>query len=260
MPLQSHRDAVALFRPSRSRTRPHRKTPPTRSWTGNFFCFSDKNTYKIPASTEKSILQKAGLGSKKIQFLITDNAETVTTKIKSEFPKLMEGGGFEILRCLPNCRNLSVIDCNWDANSLRSTIGGQAKIYIRPIQSNLPIDDLEIEPREEIKETCRFCSQKFNVRELRQHIDNCSQSSQITIQSSIGDTATLSVSEYATGNDLSTVLYVEDNPMADLPVFGYSLRLPDLEPGDVSTPQFGETSEATSEATSHSEVCNENHI
>lgn len=167
------RDVVSLFRPRRSGKQLGRKSKPLRTFTGNFFCFSGNKSDKCPSSTEKSFLQKNGLGSKRIQLLLSDNAESVTQKLKKEYPQLESIGGFELLRCLPNCRHLEVLDCNWDAMSLKTNVGGQAKIYIRPIQKNIATDNVDRIPKEDTYEECTRCSTLIKIRDLRSHLENC---------------------------------------------------------------------------------------
>ena len=41
-----------------------------RTWTGQFMCLLDIHAKKIPTPTEKAVLQKAGLGFKKIKFVL----------------------------------------------------------------------------------------------------------------------------------------------------------------------------------------------
>ena len=94
-----------------------------RTWTARFMCLADRFmcladrfAAKVPNASEKQILSKAGLGVKKIKFEIDDDEETVTNKIMSDvkdndgvvlgFPQLQRIGGFEMLYCLPNCRDL----------------------------------------------------------------------------------------------------------------------------------------------------------
>ena len=62
------------------------------------------------------------------------------------FPQLREAGGFDMLHCLPNCRDLTPHRCSWAAKKLRSNLGGQSKIYLRPIQNSC-----------EVKEKCMAC-------------------------------------------------------------------------------------------------------
>ncbi len=84
-------------------------------------CLAERLAAKLPNASEKQILSKAGLGVKKIKFEIDDDEETVTNKIMSDVkdndgvvlgsPQLQGIGGFEMLHCLPNCRDLQLIDC-----------------------------------------------------------------------------------------------------------------------------------------------------
>jgi len=85
------------------------------------------------------LLQKAGLGVKKVQFLEEDRAEIV------EFPKLEMAGGFELLKCTAQSRSLDILDCDWEARSLRACVGSQAKLYIRPIQNSLSVESVEMD-------------------------------------------------------------------------------------------------------------------
>ena len=93
-------------------------------WTANFLCLSNRFTTKVPSSQEKLVLAKAGLGFKKIKLDLEDNEETVVEKLASReevnpcaednltgFPKLKEAGGFELLRCIANCRDLELMIC-----------------------------------------------------------------------------------------------------------------------------------------------------
>lgn len=43
------------------------------------------------------------------------------------FPQLRTCGGFEMLQCLANCRDLSVISSSWSVQNLKSALGGQRK-------------------------------------------------------------------------------------------------------------------------------------
>ena len=86
-------------------------------------CISSPYTSKAPNSQEKQILYKAGLGMKKIKFFSGDGEQDVYNKWISEdpenggFPKLKGCGGFELLQCTANCRNLEVFNLcqlkNW---------------------------------------------------------------------------------------------------------------------------------------------------
>ena len=109
-----------------------KKAPKKRTWTGQFVCLSDRCASKLPTPNEKQVLQNAGLSLKKIKFdLDEDNDDQVYEKLMADdqendeeeftlgFPKLKDCGGFELMRCIPNCRVLEPLKCNMDAKSLK---------------------------------------------------------------------------------------------------------------------------------------------
>ena len=54
-------------------------------------------------------MQQAGLGRKKIRFNSKANATEVKTKLEESYPKLIDGGGFEILQRGLSPSELSII-------------------------------------------------------------------------------------------------------------------------------------------------------
>ena len=112
----------------------------TTPWTHPFVCLSDRFKRKPPkAAWERQALHEAGLGEKKILFTNVDcNAEDYREKLLEEFPKLKDGGGFELLRCSANSRVLEPIS-SVALQSPRATQErvGRSKVYIRPIQADL---------------------------------------------------------------------------------------------------------------------------
>ena len=123
--------------------------------------------------------QKAGLGVKKIKLLLDDDASAVYEKLVSSekddvgdvkgFPQLREARGFEMLHCLPNCRDVPPLKCSWAAKEIRSNLGGQSKIYLRPIQKDLSTKSLLPQNSCEVKEKCMACNKEFPMSELRTH-------------------------------------------------------------------------------------------
>ena len=67
---------------------------------------------------EKQVLQKAGLGLKKIKFSVEDDEVTVYNQLTgtvefdetAAYPQLKNYGGFELLRCIPNCKVLEPVN------------------------------------------------------------------------------------------------------------------------------------------------------
>ena len=139
-------------------------------------CLSNPYTSKVPNSQEKKILYKTGLGMNKIKFFSDDGEEDVYKKLTSEysenggFPKLKDCGGFKLLQCTANCRDLEVLKCAMSVKVLKNHIGGQGKIYLRPIQRRLSTITLVRHGHEsKIKEKCSVCSDMFYVKDLRKH-------------------------------------------------------------------------------------------
>ena len=155
-------------------------------WSPIFICLADSTASKTPSSLEKEILFKAGLGLKKIKLDTHDDEQTVVNKISSHekdasgnalgFQQLKSCGGFEMMRCLPNCRDLSLINCSWNAKDLRSNLGGgQGKIYLRPIQRSLSTQPIVAESHSEVKEKCYMCNKEILVHKLRDHLWSCTE-------------------------------------------------------------------------------------
>ncbi|CAB4021910.1 Hypothetical predicted protein [Paramuricea clavata] len=84
------------------------KKPRYESWTHKMFCLSRASEEQVPNREEKELLQRAGLGRLKIKFNATGSMQTFKEELENTFPKLMCGGGFELLKRLPG-NNLEVI-------------------------------------------------------------------------------------------------------------------------------------------------------
>ncbi|CAB3983996.1 leucine-rich repeat-containing DDB_G0290503 isoform X1, partial [Paramuricea clavata] len=192
VPRQTQRERAHLFnvrgslRAGGSRLTPARKKEGRkRTWTGNFMCLADRLASRVPSADEKQILQKAGLGIKKITFAADDDEKAVVEKITCSdkvnsdtdetvgFPKLKNCGGFELMNCISNCRNLNILDCEWSVKSLKASIGGQSRIYIRPIQINLNTNPVVEDKPSELEEMCKVCRKHVLVRNMRTHSTFC---------------------------------------------------------------------------------------
>ena len=121
------------------------------------FCLTYKGQIAVPCRSFKIQLQQPGLGRKKICFNSKVNATEVKTKLEESYPKLIAGGGFEILRRGLSPSELSIIpppNLGYTVNFLRDCAGlGQAIAYIRPVQCNLNQD-----PIEAVLEDCQVCT------------------------------------------------------------------------------------------------------
>ena len=179
-PYSSHRGQG-----SRTAKADKRKKSSRRTWTGQFVCLADRQACRVPSSTEKQILQEAGLGLKKIKFFVDDSEEEVLQKLTSDtpgedgqpagFPQLKEGKGFELMSCITNSRDLAVVKSSWSVERLKALFTPQTKIYLRPIQKNLRTKGRkENSATCKLKEKCIWCSQEIALTELRSHLVSCS--------------------------------------------------------------------------------------
>lgn len=170
-----------------------------KSWTANFFCLADKEAKTVPSAAQREMLYKAGLGAKKIKLLTSDGEAEVLSKLTSDtqteegvhtigFPQLSTCGGFELLKCNQNCRELSIIDCEWSVPHLRSYLGNQTKIYIRPVQNNLSTEPIFKQQQCQSEEYCNICQKKVSIRDLRSHIKRCGkENNSISLKSDTSD-------------------------------------------------------------------------
>ncbi|CAL9707492.1 unnamed protein product [Knipowitschia caucasica] len=119
-----------------------------RSYTHTVCCLAEHKADKVPNTTLKADLLASGLGEQKITITGNDTDPMVlTNKLMEVFPKLQDGGGFELLKISGSTRsrNLALLPCPSSGYTLAylkdpSTMIGQATIYIRPLQQDLPID------------------------------------------------------------------------------------------------------------------------
>ena len=111
------------------------------TWTHEFFCLGSTTATCVPSRAQEIALQNAGLGRRKVVFHCEASSIDVKTKLESVYPKLIQGGGFEILRSGSPSFKLSLITPPtggysvpflWDSAGL-----GQALAYIRPLQKDL---------------------------------------------------------------------------------------------------------------------------
>ena len=123
-----------------SRIKPYKMK---ETWTHEFFCLSNQQQERVPSKAEKLQLQEYGFGRKKIVFGSKDEADEVKRKLESTYPKLVEGGGFEILRSGARSDLVVVTPpmAGYLVPFLRDQSGlAQALAYVRPLQSDLVVE------------------------------------------------------------------------------------------------------------------------
>jgi hypothetical protein len=114
-------------------------------WVHDFVCLSRTSDNKAPSSLEVGELLRAGLGRKQLSFPDDGDSSEVHSEIMAAFPKLKEGGGYELLRLNDaggQRRELLLIQSpseGYTVSFLREVLR-QAKVYVRPVQRNLSLE------------------------------------------------------------------------------------------------------------------------
>ena len=111
-------------------------------WEHEFICLSSTTRMTPPSPMDKALLIRAGLGPQKLSLFEYGESFELHDSIMSAFQRLSEGGGYELLRTKQNTnRELCVILPPPGGYTIdyRKTMVSQAKIYIRPIQRDLPL-------------------------------------------------------------------------------------------------------------------------
>ena len=113
------------------------------SWTHKFVCLSNTNADRVPTSKlGKLALEEAALGEKYVTIPnINCNPEDFRFLVLATCPKLQNGGGFELLRCKLQSRELLLIEHRISGSpKLLKQHVGNGKVYIRPIQRDLSLE------------------------------------------------------------------------------------------------------------------------
>ena len=82
-----------------------------QNWTVKMVCLSNHNANWVPCTVgERETLVQAGLGKKKVNIQdISCSPQEFRDIVVAAFPKLNGCGGFDLLRCIPNTKNLKAI-------------------------------------------------------------------------------------------------------------------------------------------------------
>ena len=118
-------------------------------WKHRFVCLAYRDQEKIPTTDiEKDDLYEAGLGEKEVEFGSLDmSGDVFRDLLYREFPKLMDAGGFQLCKCIPNSRKLEPLSklVHTSPTILKQRVG-TARTYIRPIQRDLDLSALVVLP------------------------------------------------------------------------------------------------------------------
>ena len=171
-----------------------------RTWTGQFMCLSDIHAKKIPTPTIKAVLQKAGLGFKKKksdleadevpvynQLTSSSSGDSQPDELTLGYSQLQNCGGFELMKCIPNCKVLEPLEFQISAKNLKAA-AGQGKFYIRPIQRSLSVLLLKSEASpcsiSALEEKCVHCYKEYHLNILSSHVLSCLSSNYLLLDDS----------------------------------------------------------------------------
>ena len=99
----------------------------------------------LTVDAEKEELYRAGLGEKEIAFESTEMSQPEFCELLFDhYPRLREDGGYQLLKGLPNSRNMEVLSVAVHTSPavLKQRVGS-SRTYIRPVQRDLDITPLE---------------------------------------------------------------------------------------------------------------------
>ncbi|XP_076842990.1 uncharacterized protein LOC143487750 [Brachyhypopomus gauderio] len=164
------------------------------SYTHVFCCLEDKNEEFVPNRFAKQKLIAAGLREKRLTFKgCQTNPHDFREFLLAAFPKLRQGGGFELLKIsgTTRSRQLSLIPCPNEGYHVRhlkdpQTQIGHATIFIRPLQRNLNIEPVcQPECSSELvgpPQNCVTCEEEFPFSQIKAHSDECRRRLQSSVE------------------------------------------------------------------------------
>lgn len=143
-----------------------KKRKAVSTWTKEVICLKDSEQSMSPTTEEKIELAQMNLGLRKLVFSAKGDSSHIHQVITDAFPILDECGGYTLMRVADNSRELVAIegpDGGVTVTFLKDILR-QAKLYIRPLQCDVPEDKLK-KLNEEAKDVCEHsaCTYVFTV-------------------------------------------------------------------------------------------------
>ncbi len=117
-----------------------------QTWSKEVMCLRYCDQATSPNTEEKIQLVQLNLGFKKLIFNVDGDANHIHGIIMEAFPILDECGGYTLMRVAENSRDLVSIEGGPDGGIcvlFLKEILRQAKLYVRPLQCDLPEDKLK---------------------------------------------------------------------------------------------------------------------
>lgn len=115
------------------------------TWTREVICLKDSEQEFSPSTEEKIELAQLNLGLRKLVFSAEGDAAHIHDVILEAFPILDECGGYTLMRVSENSRDLVGIegpDGGVTVPFLKDILR-QAKLYVRPLQCDIPEEKLK---------------------------------------------------------------------------------------------------------------------
>ena len=115
-------------------------------WEKEFICLAQVGQTCTPTPLEKADLIRAGLGMASLLLMEHSDSWEFHDESLRRFPKLADGGGYELLRTCGNSRELHVIPppSGGYTTSYVKSIVNHAKVYVRPLQKDLSLEEVTI--------------------------------------------------------------------------------------------------------------------
>ncbi|KXJ26828.1 hypothetical protein AC249_AIPGENE26423 [Exaiptasia diaphana] len=164
---------------STSKATPNRRSSgarfiPSQTWTHDVIVLSKRNASFTPTRNELDELKLGGLGKKRVVFNKNGNHDNFIKKLEDEYPKLItQKGAIEVLRATSGGAGAKAmvsipLPSGYDVPSIKDSIGS-AVLYVRPIQTDLPLDRDNTMSSQSPTVTCIHCSLMVPLHQLKEH-------------------------------------------------------------------------------------------
>lgn len=148
---------LSLKRYNEGSYRSRSKKKKVAMWEKEFTCLAHIDQKRTPDPLHKAELIRAGLGGARLSLFENGDAWEFHEQLVEKFPKLHDGGGYELLRTVGSSHELQIIpppSGGYTTLYVKSVVG-QAKVYVRPLQKDLSLEEVGTESDVVSETTCR---------------------------------------------------------------------------------------------------------
>ena len=156
---------------------------PKETWTRDFCLLANVTDEVVPSFHQLNQLQQAGLGRRRVTFSNKKaDHNAVRACLEETFPKLKsQDGAYEFLKAERGGKHCPLLPIPLSPNGypidyLKDNISSGTLLYIRPIQSNLPLSKVECVLRKSLTTQCQHCKKNIPLNIMKGHISSCPQS------------------------------------------------------------------------------------